>query len=60
MRTSQNKFKNSRLIDGYDYEHQAWVIAGRYIDCGHPVNMNCGCYGRKHENELTKKGKNWG
>lgn len=60
MRTSQNKFQNARLIDGYDYENQAWVIGGKYIACGHPRkdgHMTCNCYGTLHEGEETKQTK---
>jgi hypothetical protein len=32
----------------YDYINQAWVKDGRYIACGHPESMACGCYGRVH------------
>ena len=41
------------LIDEgyYDYERQAWVQDGRYVRCGHPEDMNCGCYGRLHAGE---------
>lgn len=35
----------------YDYERQAWVVAGRYVRCAHPESMDCGCYGRVHEGE---------
>ena len=51
MRHSTNEYKNNRLYNGFDYENQAWVLSGRYIDCGHPDNMNCGCYGRLHIGE---------
>jgi len=37
----------------YDYERQAWVRAGRYLRCGHPHEMDCGCYGRVHEGEVA-------
>lgn len=37
----------------FDYEHQAWVENGRYVRCGHPESMDCGCYGRLHEGELA-------
>ena len=37
----------------YDYEHQAWVVAGRYTRCGHPADMPCNCYGRRHEGEIA-------
>jgi len=40
-----------RVIDGYDYTHQAWVVDGKYVRCGHPESMNCKCYGRLHEGE---------
>ncbi len=36
----------------YDYEHQAWVVDGRYIRCGHidtGLDTDCKCYGRLHE-----------
>jgi len=53
-KTSNNEYHNDRLINGYDYENQAWVQGGKYVRCGHPDNMDCGCYGRKHTNEETK------
>jgi len=54
MRTSSNELKNGRLMNGYDYENQAWVVDGKYVRCGHPENMKCGCCGREHEGEETK------
>lgn len=57
MRTSNNKYKLGRLINGYDYDLQAWVVDGRYFNCGHPVGMDCGCYGREHEGGLTTTNK---
>ena len=39
------------VVNGYDYEKQAWVVDGKYVRCGHPDEMNCGCYGREHEGE---------
>lgn len=54
MRTSTNEYdKNGRLINGYDYDNQAWVIDGKYVRCGHPESMKCGCYSRKHAGEKT-------
>lgn len=41
----------SQLLNGFDYENQAWVVDGRYVCCGHPANMNCGCFGRIHAGE---------
>jgi hypothetical protein len=37
----------------YDYANQAWVVDGRYVACGHPATMACGCYGRAHAGELA-------
>ena len=36
---------------GFDYENQAWVVDGRYVSCGHPETMDCGCFGRIHAGE---------
>lgn len=59
MRIEKNEYTNTgRLINGYDYDNQAWVIDGRYVRCGHPEDMNCGCYGREYEGEETKMGRN--
>lgn len=36
-RTSTNQLSaDGILINGFDYENQAWVINGVYMDCGHP------------------------
>lgn len=43
---------------GFDYENQAWVVDGRYIRCGHPDSMSCGCFGRKHEGEAPAANAN--
>lgn len=37
----------------FDYDRQAWVKDGRYLRCGHPEHMVCGCYGREHEGEMS-------
>ncbi len=37
----------------FDYLNQAWIVDGRYVNCGHPENMNCGCFGRLHANQLA-------
>jgi hypothetical protein len=37
----------------FDYDRQAWVKDGRYVRCGHPENMDCGCFGRAHAGELA-------
>lgn len=51
----------------FDYEHQAYVVNGRYADCGHPKAgalmgagspnpggrfPGCDCYGRAHAGEI--------
>lgn len=57
MRTSSDEYRDGRLMDGFDYDRQAWVKNGRYIRCGHPETMHCGCYGREHEGEETRRGR---
>jgi len=54
MRLSTDQYIDGRLINGYDYKNQAWVVDGRYCRCGHPENMKCNCYGRLHEGEETQ------
>lgn len=39
------------LINGFDYDKQAWIVNAKYVRCAHPETMNCGCYGRMHEGE---------
>jgi len=54
MRESGDEYRAGRLWNGYDYDRQAWVIDGRYQDCGHPFgDARCRCYGRLHEGEQT-------
>lgn len=48
---NNQQVEGGRLINGYDYRVQAWVKSGKYVRCGHPENMKCFCYGRKHEGE---------
>ena len=31
----------------FDYDNQAWVIDGYYVDCGHTEGHRCVCFGRK-------------
>lgn len=65
-RTSADQFgENGLLINGFDYINQAWVLDGKYQDCGHPkqgevyedpfegrsVWGGCDCYGRLHSGE---------
>ena len=35
----------------FDYDAQCWIVDGIVQRCGHPENMNCGCYGRLHEGD---------
>jgi hypothetical protein len=38
----------------FDYDNQAWVLNGVYIDCGHDHNKPCpggNCFGRTHNGE---------
>ena len=53
-RQSNDEFIDGRLINGYDYDNQAWVLKGQYVRCGHPLTMDCQCYGLKHEGEETE------
>jgi len=53
---SRDQYIQGRLINGYDYRNQAWVIDGKYERCGHPETMDCNCYGKDHEGEDTKRG----
>lgn len=52
-RLSRDWYVEGRLIQGFDYDHQAWVQSGFYLDCGHKKDLLCGCYGRKHKGEAT-------
>ena len=52
-RTSMDVYKDGVLFNGYDYTRQAWVVLGRYVKCGHPETMRCGCFGRRHEGQLS-------
>ncbi len=56
-RTSRDQYINGRLINGFDYINQAWVIDGQYDSCAHPPDMHCDCYGRQHAGEETKAGR---
>lgn len=41
-----------RLLNGFDYQRQAWVKDGRFMDCGH-VPKHTTCYGARHAGEET-------
>jgi hypothetical protein len=46
-----NEEKDGKIINGYDYKNQCWIINGIIQRCGHPEAMDCGCYGKIHEGE---------
>jgi hypothetical protein len=49
-RTSQDQHdSNGRLMNGFDYDKQAWVVDGKYVRCGHPGAMDCRCFGKRFE-----------
>jgi hypothetical protein len=48
---SRNYYCKDKTKLSYDYEKQVWIKDGKYQNCGHPTEMNCGCYGRKHKDE---------
>ena len=52
--TGEYDIESHPFCNGYDYENQAWILNGRYVRCGHPESMDCGCYGRAHEGETVK------
>ena len=48
MRYSNNEIDQwGEIVNGYDYENQAWVKDGLYVNCGHPETMVCNCFGRR-------------
>lgn len=53
-RLSDNFISDGKLYNGFDYTNQAWVRDGKYIACGHPAEMDCGCYGRDHAGEACQ------
>lgn len=65
-RLSTNEIdKEGKIINGYDYDKQCWVVGGIIQDCGHPRKGEyapaigrawggCNCYGRIHKGEAIK------
>ena len=45
-RLSDNEIVNGVIRNGYDYKNQCWIENYIVIRCGHPVNLNCKCFGR--------------
>ena len=60
MRTTKDEYRDGMLWNGFDYTRQAWVLDGKYVRCGHPESMVCGCYGRKYEGEPSRLEENYG
>jgi hypothetical protein len=56
-RQSSNEFRDGLLWNGFDYTRQAWVVDGKYVCCGHPETMNCGCFGKEHAGETSLEGE---
>ncbi len=46
MRYSTNEFEAGALKNGYDYNHQCWIINFLIQPCGHPKELNCHCFGK--------------
>lgn len=54
MRRSVDQYDSEgRLVAGYDYKNQAWVLEGVYATCGHTGDCPGAhmCYGRMHAGE---------
>ena len=55
-----------KVVSGYDYTNQAWILDGVYVRCGHPEVgerlpdgqqwTGCQCYGLIHEGEAPMVG----
>ena len=53
-RQSQDQYdSDGKLVNGYDYQNQCWVMNYIIQDCGHPLNMKCSCFGRKNKGQAT-------
>jgi hypothetical protein len=50
---SEEIYVNDVLVNGFDYQNQAWVENGLYVRCAHPNHIECRCYGRMHEGEAS-------
>lgn len=49
MRESRNEMKDGKLVNGFDYDLQVWVIDGVIQECGHPTNMQDVCNACKYQ-----------
>lgn len=45
---SINYYCKDKAKYSFDYDKQVWIIDGKYLDCNHPREMECNCYGREH------------
>ena len=50
-KTPPRKDRNVLPHSIFDYEKQAWVQGGRWVNCEHPESLGCECYGRQHAGE---------
>ena len=41
-RLSGDERVDGRLVNGFDYDLQVWVLAGIIQDCGHPSGVHAG------------------
>lgn len=53
MRFSRDNATAKDAVNGYDYRHHAWVLDGKYVECGH--GKPCNCYGTIHHGEPVAK-----
>lgn len=47
-RISSDQYINGKLINGFDYDVQVWVINGIVQRCGHPESMGYCCNKKKY------------
>lgn len=38
-RESGNEYRDGKLVNGFDYERQVWIVNGTVQMCGHPASM---------------------
>lgn len=54
MRQGQNEMQAGVIKNGFSYTHQTWIKDFIVQRCGHPQQMNCQCFGKKHEGEQVR------
>ena len=54
MRESSDDIDSAtgRVLNGFDYQRQAWVVDGRYVACSHPGARDC--FGTQHAGERSR------